>query len=298
MTRFVFGVAAVFTWLAIVPAQRAARVTIHLAVESQHGEAARGVPAETFSLSVDGVARPIESVGPAGDPLSVILLVDDSLSMNRFGGAPLAAARDFVESLGSADRWRVGSFADRILFSRAFATGRAGFGRAPRDGITVRERTVSGGSPLWDAVHHSVELLAHERGRRTVLVVTDGRASGNHYGLEEVAEFANDNAASLSAIVPLRSFGVRQDEETIAVVSPAASLDRLTRYTGGLLLGGYDFKRNPLELGAAVAARLRAGYALTFVMPELDGRRHRLEVRVATPGLQVRAPMAFRAAVH
>jgi hypothetical protein len=82
------------------------------------------------------------------------------------------------------------------------------------------------------------------------------------------------------------------------VVSPAASLDRLTRYTGGLLLGGYDFKRNPLELGPAVAARLRAGYALTFVMPELDGRRHRLEVRVATPGLEVRAPMAFRAAVH
>ena len=67
------GRATATIFFAIVPAQRAARVTIHLAVETQQGEAARGVPAETFSLSVDGVARPIESVGPAGDPLSVIL---------------------------------------------------------------------------------------------------------------------------------------------------------------------------------------------------------------------------------
>ena len=223
------------------------------------------------------------------------MLVDDRLSMKWFAASLNGPAKEFVESLDAADRWRVGAFGDRILFSRSFASGPASFRLEPREPIAHRERTVSGGSPLWDAIHQSVELLADQGGRRTVLVFSDGRASGNQHGLEEVAEFSIDRAVSLSAIVPTAGVGLRQDHETIAVVSPAANLNRLARYTGGVLLGGYDSKDEPLKQLEHLAIRLRAGYAVTFVVPNPDGRRHRLDVRVATPGLQVRAPMAFRA---
>ena len=226
----------------------------------------------------------------------MILLVDDSLSMKPLAGRLDETARDFVESLDAADRWRVGEFGERITFSRAFAAGRTPFRLEPREPIALRERTVRGGSPLWDAVHHSVELLANQQGRRRiVLVFTDGRASGNQHTLEEVAELSVDNAASLNAIVPVRTVGIRQDAETVAVISPEANLERLARYTGGVLLGGFQLKRDPLKQLRAVAARVRAGYTLSFAVPEPDRRRHRLDVRVAGPGLQVRAPMAFRA---
>jgi len=278
------------------PANRAARVTVHVAVEDPTGNPVARLPAGTFSLSVDGVAQPIGPVVPADQPLSVILVVDDSPSMKPFAGRLTRPAREFITSLDAADRWRVGEFGDRITFSRTFASGPSSFRLEPREPIALRERTVRGGSPLWDAVHHSVELLADQEGRRRiVLVFTDGRASGNQHTLEEVAEFSNDNAASVSAIVPVRSVGIRQDAETMAVVSPEANLDRLARYTGGMLLGGFELKDDPLKQLRDVAARVRAGYTLSFVMPEPDGRRHRLDVRVATPGLQVRAPMAFRA---
>ena len=82
--------------------------------------------------------------------------------------------------------------------------------------------------------------------------MTDGRASGKQYGLEDVAEFTADRAVSVSAIVPM----------------PAVAL----------------------------ANRLRMGYAVTFVMPTSDSRRHRLEIGVATRRLQVRAPFVFRTA--
>lgn len=82
----------------------------------------------------------------------------------------------------------------------------------------------------------------------------------------------------------------------MAVVSPAANLDRLARYTGGVLLGGYDPKDAPLKQMVALANRLRMGYAVTFVMPRSDSRRHRLEIGVATRRLQVRAPFVFRTA--
>ena len=294
MRRIVFVAAGLCASIAAAPVERAAQVTIHVAVENQNGVPVRGLSADKFSLSVDRVARPVESVVPADQPLSTILLADGSPSMKPFAGRLEMAALGFVESLGAADRWRTGEFGDRIIFSRDFASGRK-FRLEPREPLTLRERTVRGGSPLWDAVHQSIELLSDQPGRRTLLVFSDARASGNASGLEDVANLAADNAVSVSAIVPARSYGIRQDPETIAVISSATGLERFARYTGGVLLGGYDFKGDPLKQLPALAARLRAGYALTFSMPE-DGRRHRLDVRVATDGLQVRAPIAFRVA--
>jgi hypothetical protein len=295
MRLFVLVVAGLCASMSASPAQRA-RITIHVAVEDQMGLPVGQVPANTFSLTVDGVAQPIESVTASVDPLSLILLVDESLSMKPLAGRLDGPAREFVARFEAADRWRVGTFGNRIIFSPAFRSGPKSFRLEPQEPAALRERTVRGGSPLWDAIHQSVELLADQAGRRAVLVFTDGRASGNQHGLEEVAEFSIDQAVSLSAIVPEPPRGIRQgDKETMAVITPAANLDRLARYTGGLLLGGYEVKDQPLKRLPGLAVRLRSGYAVTFVAPKPDGRRHRLDVRVAAPGLQVRAPMAFRA---
>ena len=282
--------------LAVSPAQRDARVTIYIAVEDQAGRPERSVAADALSLSVDGIPRPIESVVRADQPLSAILLVDTSASMKSIAPLLQRSAKDLIANLGESDRWRIGVFGDRILFAREFASGRRSFDWPPPDPIEVRTRPVRGGSPLWDAVRQSVELLAEQGGRRTLVVMTDGRASGNQYGLEEVAEFTADGAVSVSAIVPVPAVGIRQDRQTMAVVSPAANLDRLARYTGGVLLGGYDPKDAPLRQMLPLAHRLRAGHAVTFVMPTPDSRRHRLEIGIATRGLQVRAPLAFRVA--
>ena len=263
--RCLLVAAGICASIATTPAARAARVSVHVAVEDQAGNPRERLPAATFSLTVDGVVHPIDSVVPADQPLSVTVLVDDSPSMKPSAGRIEEAVKQFFAGLDAADRRRVDKF----------GTGR-------------------GGSPLWDAIHRSVGLLADQPGRRSLLVFTDGRASGNTHGLEDVAEFAVDRGVSLSAVVPDPPRGIRQDAETMAVVTPAANLDRLAQYTGGVLLGGYNTTERPLQQLRDLAVRLRAGYTVSFVLPEPDTRRHRLEIRVATPGARVRAPMAFR----
>jgi hypothetical protein len=265
MRRLILAAAGVCAAISPTPAERGAAVRIHVAVEDQSGKPVHRLAAGMFSLTVDGASRPIESVVPSDQPLSVTVLVDDSLSMQPFASRLQKAAKEFAAGLDAADRLRVEKF-----------------GTAP------------GGSAVWDAIHRSVELVADQSGRRAILVLTDGRASGNLHSLEEVAERSVDRAVSLSAVVPDPPRGIRQDAKTMAVVTPAANLDRLAQYTGGVLLGGYAVTDQPLKQLRGLAARLRAGYTVTFAMPDADSRRHRLDVRVATPGLRVRAPMAFR----
>jgi VWFA-related protein len=271
-----------------------ARIVVHVAVEDANGHPVSGLPAAAFTLTVDGQPHAIESIAPASQPLSLLLLVDASRSMAPQGGRLERAVKRFVVSLDAGDRIRTGVIDDEIAFAPTFDSPASSFRIMPRDRIVVRERLKTGGTPLWDAIHQASELLGAEHGRRILLVFSDGRTSGNQHSLEEAAEFAGDTNVSVTALAPFVTRGIHQAEKTIAIVTPVAHLDRLTQYTGGRLIGGYESKIDPIDQLPTLARRLRAGYALTFSVPA-DGRRHRLGVRAAAPGVRVRAPMTCRA---
>jgi hypothetical protein len=73
---------------------------------------------------------------------------------------------------------------------------------------------------------------------------------------------------------------------------PDRSLRRLADETGG---GYFELKRTD-ELSPTftrVAQELHSLYALGFTPAALDGREHRLEVRVNTPGMNARARRSY-----
>lgn len=296
MTRRLLGAALAFASLPLMGQERRpeARVTVHAAVEDATGTPVKGLTASTFALALDGERRTVDSIVPAAQPLSILLLVDVSRSMSPFGEGLEKAAREFVASLNAADRIRVGAFGDEIRFSQAFTADKRAFRLEPRDGIVLRKRSVTGGSPLWDAIYQSTELLVAEHNRRVLVAISDGRSSGNHYSLEEAAELAGDGGVAVNVLAPFATRGIRQDRKTVLYVRPAANIDRLTQYTGGMLVGGYDAVKPAKQL-RLLAHRLRAGYAVTFAVPA-DGRRHRLDVQVGIPGVQVRAPLVVHVA--
>jgi VWFA-related protein len=270
------------------------RIAVHVAVEDAKGTPVSGLPAAAFTLAVDGQPHAIESIAAASEPLSLLLLVDASRSMAPHGGKLERTVKRFVASLHAGDRIRTGVIDDEIAFAPAFTSATSSFRLMPRDPIVVRERPKTEGTPLWDAIHQAAGLLGAEDGRRILLVFSDGRTSGNQHSLEEAAEFAGDTNVSVIALAPFATRGIHQAPKMIAIVTPAAHLDRLTQYTGGLLIGGYESKVDPLEQLPTLPRRLRAGYTLTFAVPA-DGRRHRLEVLVGAPDVHVRAPLTFRA---
>ena len=294
MTRHLVATGLAFASLAAAGPERwpETRVTVHVAVEDGEGAPVTGLPATAFTVAVDGERRTVDAMVPTAQPMSILLLVDTSKSMAPFVAGLEKGAREFVASLAVADRIRVGAFGDEIRFSPMFDADKRSFRLEPRDGIVLRKRSVTGGSPLWDAVYQSTELLVAERNRLVLLAISDGRASGNHHSLEEAAEFAGDGGVAVNVLAPFATRGIRQDRETVLYVRPAANIDRLTQYTGGLMIGGYDAVKPAKQLGA-LGHRLRAGYAVTFAAPA-DGRRHRLDVQVSIPGSQVRAPLVLR----
>jgi hypothetical protein len=75
---------------------------------------------------------------------------------------------------------------------------------------------------------------------------------------------------------------------------PGTTIVRLAEETGG----GYVELRPATDLNAtftAVMEELHRQYVLGFVPATLDGKEHRLEVRVKRPGAKVRARRSYKA---
>jgi hypothetical protein len=97
-----------------------------------------------------------------------------------------------------------------------------------------------GGSPAWDAVDAAVDLLQSQRGRRAIVLVTDGRSTGNVHSLGEATDRAQATGVSVF-IVGLgldetfyQGWNVALPKETQrARVRPAAPLELLASATGG-----------------------------------------------------------------
>ena len=120
--------------------------------------------------------------------------------------------------------------------------------------------------------------LADERGRRTVVVVTDGL----------------DTSTATQAKVIDRAIGGLYMIYAVGLEGRglSAKLVNLITQTGG----GHFNLRQQDDLGAAftrLALELRHQYLVGFTPAALDGRPHTLEVRVNRPGATVRAPTQF-----
>jgi VWFA-related protein len=85
------------------------------------------------------------------------------------------------------------------------------------------------------------------------------------------------------------TFGLpRQDDEPVV----DKGLPRIAAMTGG----GYYELRSPSNLGTAfkrIADELHKQYALAFTPQKLDGKTHRIEVRIKRPDLVARARRTY-----
>ena len=269
-----------------------ANVTVELAVEDESGRGLEGLQASAFTVRVDGDARPITSLAPAG-PLSLVVLSDRTRSMRSFTDRLDKVLRETVDALGDQDRVRAGAIDEAIVFEPAF-DDRRGFRPAPRKPTPVRPREGMLGSPLWDAVYESAELLAAEPRRRVLLVASDGRATGNLRGLDETAEFALASRVAVSTIAPEVTLDIPQNEFMRLIVRPVVNLQKIATYTGGVFFADEGPDGDSKRLGTSIAQRLRTGYRLSFVVPS-DGRLRRLEIQCSAATGRVRAPLAIRA---
>ncbi len=128
---------------------------------------------EDLVVFEDGVAQKVEAFQEATSPVSMVLVLDSSGSMKQASEQVVAAAATFVEALRPEDSLGMLTFADKVNVAHAITTNRLNTIQ------TLSEYKAEGGTALYDALCDALLMLKGVKGRRAVVVLTDGRDEDN-----------------------------------------------------------------------------------------------------------------------
>ncbi|MBI2222401.1 MAG: VWA domain-containing protein [Acidobacteria bacterium] len=236
---------------------------------------------DDFELFEDDRPRAIDLFENEHIPIAVAVMLDTSGSMTLVLDRVKAGAEQFLIRLHPDDQGAVGAFSDKIYVSGL---------TDDRDSLVAELKELDFGYPtrLYDALSEAMLQLRQADRRKVVLVFTDGEDTASRTGRDAVVDRArNEN-------VMVYGIGMR------TVVGPVRSrpdrvLKKLADETGG---GYYELKQqDPLtSTFTEIATELHSQYVLGFVPERLDGRVHKLEVRVKRPGLTARSRKSYLAA--
>jgi len=269
-----------------------APIVVPLFVTVTDSGSGRLVPAltlEDFEVYDNGRPQPITFFDNTVRPITAIVMLDTSGSMTLALDLVKAAAEQFFIRLMPGDQARVGDFSDKINFhpEDRFTGDRDELLRAVKEELDFGYPT-----RLYDAIDQSMDKLEPIAGRRAVVVFTDGDDTASKTGQGEMLDRARASEIMI--------YGIGLESDYFNGVQrvrtrPDRGLRKLAEETGG---GYFELKKTD-ELGATftrVAQELHSQYVLGFTPEKLDGRLHKLEVRVKRPGMIARARKTYVAA--
>jgi len=222
-------------------------------------------------------------------PINVVMMLDTSGSMTLTIDLLKQAAEQFLIRLLPDDKAKVGAFNDKIQLSARFTNNRDELISAARD------VDFGNGTRLWDAVGASLDELKEVEGRRVILVFTDGDDTASKMSLGTVIDRARADEVMIYAI-GLESKYMGPNGRMIRT-RPDRGLRRIADETGG---GYFELERSAdlAPTFTRVAQELHSQYVIGFPPQQLDGRVHKLAVKLKQAGLTARARRSYVAAAE
>jgi Ca-activated chloride channel family protein len=260
-------------------------VPVYASVFDPEGRLVPGLEQGDFEIYDNGKKQTLTIFDNKPIPFSAALTLDSSISMEMNLPFMQDAAVQFVIRLAPDDRCIVGFFNSKISFSPELTNDRDSLISYIRNNMTRGNST-----RLWDGVDAAMDQLKDETTRRVVVALTDGDdlgASNRNYG--EILERAQREDVMLYTI-GIESYYHNGERWTLS--RPGAPFRRLASETGG---GFFELKKSA-ELNTTftrVIQELHSQYVLGFSPQVLDGKSHKLEVRLAKPGLKARARASY-----
>ena len=258
-------------------------VAVPTMVADAQGRLVPNLEQEQFQILDNGKPQVISFFENETQPFTVVVILDFSGSMTANLKFLIAATEQFLLRMLPADKGMVGAFSDRIEFSGEFTSD--------RDDLISALKDLQYGNPtrLWDAVDQSIGMLEGVEGRKIVLVFTDGDDTSSKTSFGKVMDRAQQEEVMVYAI------GLESEYfngQRMVRTSPARSLKRIADETGG----GYFELKTTDQLAPTftrVAQELHSLYSLGFDPTMLDGKEHKLEVKLKTPGMTARARKSY-----
>ena len=276
-------------------------VQIATVVHNKAGEPQNGLTRDDFTLRVDGKEQPIQQFTVASDlPLTLALMVDVSGSQRTFIGDEWRASDVFFQSMLTRpqDRACLVEIDARVQLLSDFTNS------AQRLHLALTQLGMSASSQsatlLNDAVYVMAKsVMSRQRGRKAIVLLTDGGDNGSRWKLEQAIEQAQRANVSVYAI----DYSAWSGPELLGSLNRSsygqgdpgeALLKKVSETTGGhvyTVTHGLSLQR----IFAMIAADLRTEYELGYTPPPdlKPNSFHKLEVRARDRQLAVQARNGF-----
>ena len=266
-------------------------VNVTITVRNEQGRLVGNLKSEDFIVTEDGRPQtPVvfgspEMLGgevPLEDEnfaVNLGLLMDTSESMLKQLSLSQQAATRFLESIPRAKDLIMVFFDQDIRISRYNSENQQGLHQR------IMEAKSSGYTALYDAVTVYLSRVADTRGRKVLVLLTDGEDTTSSTSVAQLFDFVRSSPVTIYPIAFSGSFTMGSNRAMTA----RGVLTQLAEISGGAVFSPGASK----DLSGAYAAileELKAQYVLGYVSDNLkaDGKFRRLKVAVRDKALRVR----------
>ena len=243
---------------------------------------------EDFEVLDNGKPQDITIFDNEVRPFSAVVMLDTSVSMTDRLKDLYSGAEQFLLRLLPHDKAALGAFNDKIEFASGFSNDKNSLIAA------LKHLDFGNQTRLYDSVYASLNELKGVEGRKVILLFTDGADFGSHQGSGKALERARDEEVMIYGIGLETEFF---NGQSVVRSKPDSILNRFALETGG---GHFDLKKDA-DLNSSftrIAQELRSQYLIGFSPAALDGKLHKLDVRVKRPGLKSRSRRSYVASAE
>jgi Ca-activated chloride channel family protein len=276
-------------------------VNVGFSVRDSRGNLVTDLTQDDFEVFEDGAGQKVSFFARSGDvPLDLGLLVDVSGSQDSFVRPHHRDLEAFLKSvLTSQDRAFLLCFGNhlRLVYDYSASPGAlAGAlehwdsGRMPYAELGPREHRILG-TAFYDAVYYSIteRLASAERGRRALIIFSDGEDNSSAHHMLDAIETAQSNDVLLFSIRYTEIHDGRLNARNKYGISV---MERISRETGG---ADFDAREKGLKDNfRLIGEQLRCSYELAYQSTNpRDGSFHKVQIRPKRAGLTVRARTGY-----
>lgn len=261
-------------------------VTIAASVMDREGRYIINLRKGDFQIFEDGVEQDISLFAPVEEPFTVLFLLDVSGSMSAYSDKLARAANIFLHLLHPDDQLIAASFDADVEVLSELSKAKDVWGRKEFLLRIAKDRAPV--TMVYDAVDYALERMRKIRGRKAIVLFSDGVGSGE----SATAKGTLTEAEEQDSLIYTVQFNTYPDKGRFrGMVKTATNYMRdLAQKTGGR----HYMVTEIAELESAfrlVAEELRRQYSLGYYAKNSSeaGRRRQVKVKVRRPNLVVRA---------
>lgn len=229
-------------------------VNVFATVVDERGAPVAGLKKEDFQILEDGEPQTVAVFDRESElPLSIVLAVDTSLSTRKDLKLELESARRFVHSiLRPVDALSLYEFKETVRELAPFTSDLARIDRG------IDRMQPSFGTALYDAIYLGSQTLENRRGRKVMVVITDGGDTTSKVKYAEAVREAQQSEAIVYSIiiVPIEASAGRNTGGEHALIQISAD-------TGGKYYYASDISRLDRAF-RQISDELRTQYLLAY----------------------------------